>query len=231
MIKRFYKTVSIAPAENAFAILLDGRPVKTTKGAPLHVPTQAFAEALAKEWRAQDTEILPHTMKLTRLAIAAIDGAADHAAIAAEVAAYAKSDLLCYRAEGPDVLVIRQSRAWTPILDWLEQTHGAKLKHTTGVGYIEQPPEALAALSAHTAALAPLPLVALHTLTAITGSLALGLAVLSRHLTATEAFALSRIDETFQAEKWGTDAEAEQRAQNLLADLNAAEQALKLSIS
>lgn len=227
--KRFYKSVTTSSAENGFAILLDGKSVKTTKGAQLLAPTHAFAEAIAEEWRAQGETILPHTMKLTRLAMTAIDSAAERAAIAAEVAAYAKSDLLCYRAEGPDALIIRQSHAWTPILDWLEKTHGAKLKPTTGIGYIEQPPEALAALSAHTAALEPLSLVALHTLTAITGSLALGLAVLARHLTAVEAFALSRVDETFQAEKWGTDAEAEQRSKALLADLKAAEQALTLA--
>lgn len=227
--KRFYKSVSTSSTENGFAILLDGKSVKTTKGAQLLAPTNAFADAIADEWRAQGEAILPHTMKLTRIAIAAIDSAADRQSIAAEVAAYAKTDLLCYRAEGPDALIIRQSHAWTPILDWLEKTHGAKLKPTTGIGYIDQPPESLARLNAHTETLEPLQLVALHTLTAVTGSLALGLAVLSRHLAATEAFALSRVDETFQAEKWGTDAEAEQRSKALLADLKAAEQALTLA--
>lgn len=226
MVKRFYKDASV---DDRSGILLDNRQMKTPKGLPFVLPTRALADAIAEEWRAQIDDIKPDTMPLTKLAYSAIDGASESAAIAEQVAAYAKSDLLCYRAEHPDELVIRQAHQWGPILDWLAETHGARLKLATGIGFVEQPPEALARLSERVGRLNPFALVALHTATSITGSLALGLALADARLTAREAFALSQLDETFQAEKWGQDAEAEARATRLLADLEAAERFMRLS--
>lgn len=226
MVKRFYKDVSVG--ENN-TILLDNRQMKTPKGAQFVLPKRELADAIAEEWRAQIDDIKPDTMPLTKLAYSAIDGASESAAIAEQVAAYAKSDLLCYRAEGPDELVIRQAHQWGPLLDWLAETHGARLKPATGIGFVEQPPEALARLSERVGQFDPFALVALHTATSITGSLALGLAIMEARLTAPEAFALSQLDETFQAEKWGQDAEAQARATRLLADLEAAERFMRLS--
>ncbi|HVP85400.1 MAG TPA: ATP12 family protein [Rhizomicrobium sp.] len=226
MVKRFYKDVS---TDENNAVLLDNRPVKTPKGAPFVLPTRELAAVIAEEWRAQEGDIKPETMPLTKLAYAAIDGATESARIAEQAVAYAKSDLLCYRAEGPDDLVIRQARQWGPILDWLAEIHGARLKTGTGIAYVEQPPEVLEKLASRAGRLTPFALVALHTATAITGSLALGLAVVEGRLTAAEAFTLSRLDEDFQAERWGRDAEAEARAAHLRADLEAAERFLRLA--
>jgi chaperone required for assembly of F1-ATPase len=226
MVKRFYKVVSVG--ENN-TILLDNRTMKTPKGAPFILPTRELADAIAEEWRAQEGDIKPETMPLTRLATSAIDGASENALIAEQVAAYAKSDLLCYRAEHPDELVIRQAHQWTPILDWLAETHGARLRLANGIGFVEQSPEALARLSERVGRSDPFGLVALHTATSITGSLALGLALAEARLTAREAFALSQLDEAFQAKKWGRDAEAEARATRLQADLEATERFMRLS--
>ncbi|HEY4125129.1 MAG TPA: ATP12 family protein [Rhizomicrobium sp.] len=229
MVKRFYKTVSVGEADNGHTLLLDGRSVKTPQRATLAVPTSALAEAIAEEWRAQGEDIKPETMPLTRLAHAAIDGAAHRALIAEEALGYARTDLVCYRAEHPDELVIRQARQWTPLLDWLHETRGARLRTASGIGFVEQPPEALALLAERLAQFDPFALVVLHTATSITGSLTLALALAEGRLNAEEAFALSQLDEAFQAEKWGTDAEAETRAAKLLADLKAAERFLRLS--
>ncbi len=212
MVKRFYKTVSVGQADGGHAILLDGKPVKTPQRATLAVPARELAEAIAEEWRAQQTDIKPETMPLTRLAHAAIDGAAHRELIAEEVLGYARSDLLCYRAEYPDDLVIRQARHWGPLLDWLHETHGARLKTATGIGHVSQPPEALARLAERVGLLDPFALVALHTATAITGSLTLGAGAAGRPPDRRrKPSPLSQLDEAFQAEKWGQDAEAEAR--------------------
>lgn len=223
--KRFYKTVSTGEDNT---VLLDKRTVKTPKGVPLVLPARPLAEAIAEEWRAQGEDIRPENMLLTRLAHVAIDGASERARIAEQVLNYAKSDLLCYRAEGPDELVIRQAHQWTPILDWLAETHGARLKLTTGIGFVDQPLDAIERLSERVGQLDIFALVALHTAATITGSLTLALALLEGRLNAGEAFALSRIDETFQAEKWGQDAEAQVRATRLLAEMEAAEKFVRL---
>jgi chaperone required for assembly of F1-ATPase len=228
--KRFYKEVTAsAAADGGWAVLLDGKPVKTPQRALLKLPNLSLAEAMAEEWRGQGETIDPRSMPLTRLAFAAIDSVAlDRARVAEQVLRFGKSDLLCYRAEAPPELVARQTVAWDPQLDWLAATHGARLSTGSGIAFIEQPSDALLALEQAVWKHDDFALAALHAAATITGSLALALAVAEAWLSAEDAFALATIDETFQAEKWGRDPEEEVRRARLLSDLSAAARLLRL---
>lgn len=211
--KRFWTSAEVAEAPGGFAVTLDGRQVKTPAKAPLVVPSRALAEAIAREWQAQDEKIDPATMPVTRGANAAIDKVrSQHAEVAALIADYGGTDLLCYRAEAPRELVARQSEHWDPLLDWAEAALGARLAVTRGVVPVAQPEAALAALSARVAAMDEWQLAALHDLVGITGSLVLGLAVAEGRLTADEAWTLAQLDEDWQAEQWGVDDEAAEHA-------------------
>lgn len=222
--KRFWTDVSVREAEGGFAVFLDARQVMTPGKLPLIVPTRAMAEAIAEEWQAQQDEIQPLTMPVTRAANSAIERVRpQQPEVAAMLAAYAETDLTCHRAETPPELVERQARAWDPLLDWAAAAHGARLTPTRGVLPVGQPPASLAALSARVAALDPFQLTALHDLVTLSGSLILGLAVAERHLDPETAWAMSRIDEEWQIEQWGRDEEADEameikRAQFLQAD-------------
>ena len=108
-------------------------------------------------------------------------------------------------------LAVRLAKGWQPALDWLAGTHGARLMLAEGVIHVEQPREALDALKAAVLNLDAFRIGALHVLTTAMGSLGLGLAVLGGRYTPGEAFELSRLDEEFQAERWGRDAEADAR--------------------
>ena len=177
------------------------------------MPSRALAEAIAREWQAQDEKIDPATMPVTRGANAAIDKVrSQHAEVAALIADYGGTDLLCYRAEAPRELVARQSEHWDPLLDWAEAALGARLAVTQGVVPVAQPEAALAALGARVAAMDEWQLAALHDLVGITGSLVLGLAVAEGRLTAAEAWTLAQLDEDWQAEQWGVDDEAAEHA-------------------
>lgn len=209
-IAKFYKAVTVAEEGEGFSVRLDGRPVKTPGWAILALPTSALAGAVADEWQGQGDTLDPATMPLTRLAYATIDHASTHRArLADEILAYGRSDLLCYRAEAPAPLVARQNDAWDPLLDWAAAALGARLMVGTGIAFVEQPKESLAALAAAIGSRDDFSLVALHGAASITGSVVLALALAEGRLTAAEAFALSRLDEIFQAETWGQDAEAE----------------------
>lgn len=211
--KRFWTSAEVAEAPGGFAVTLDGRHVKTPAKAPLVVPSRALAEAIAREWQAQDEKIDPATMPVTRGANAAIDKVrTQHAEVAALIADYGGTDLLCYRAEAPRELVARQSEHWDPLLDWAEAALGARLAVTQGVVPVAQPEAALAALGARVAAMDEWQLAALHDLVGITGSLVLGLAVAEGRLTADEAWTLAQLDEDWQAEQWGVDDEAAEHA-------------------
>lgn len=223
--KRFYKDVSVADDRS---IHLDGKPILTPAKRTLAAPTRQLAEAIAQEWRDQRGNIAPATMHLTKLANTAIDRARRDALVA-ELTNFARNDLLCYRALEPAELVRRQQAAWDPLLDWTHATYGARLATTHGVSHVAQEGEAVAGLNRSLQALDNWTLTGVHAATTITGSLVLALAILESRLSQSEAFAASRIDETFQAEKWGLDAEAEARARRLATELQAASRFMALA--
>lgn len=207
--RRFWTTASAVPVEGGFAVHLDERPVRTPLKAPLVLPTLALAEAVAAEWQAQKGKVNPETMPFTRTANSAIDKVAPQFdAVAAMLAEYGGSDLLCYRAEGPPDLVARQAEAWDPILFWALERFGADLVVTSGVIHVAQPAESLVALHRKVAGMTPFQLSAFHDLVALSGSLVLALAVAEGRVAAEEAWRLSRIDEDWQISLWGEDAEA-----------------------
>ncbi|MBV2359875.1 ATPase [Thalassococcus sp. CAU 1522] len=212
--RRFWKTASVAEAEGGHTVLLDGRPVRTPAKAPLIVPTHALAREVAAEWDAQDSLIQPLTMPYTRSANAAIDKvAAQFDEVADMLAAYGDSDLLCYRADHPEELLRRQQQAWDPVLDWADRALNARLVPRTGVIHAPQDQNALKHLRDEVHALDRFALTALHDLVTLSGSLVLALAVLRQALSADDAWQKSRIDETWQAEQWGRDDEAEEAAE------------------
>jgi chaperone required for assembly of F1-ATPase len=208
-LKRFYETVAVTKVDGGYHITLDTRPVRTPGGETVLVQNRALADALAAEWDAQKMHIEFSTMGINQLVNSAIDrGGVDRAVLADELAAYGSTDLLCYRAEGPTALMARQVAAWDPLLDWAETRYGARLRVTSGIVAIEQDATALAALQARIAAADPFQLVALRAAVGICGSLIVGLAVAEGHLDIERAWQVVNIDEDWQKEKWGEDAQA-----------------------
>ncbi len=207
--KRFYTTAAAAPLGDGFVLQLDGRAVKTPGRRPLAVPSAVVAEALAAEWGGQGERIDPSTMPVTRIVNAAIDSVADALdAVRAEVVRYAGSDLICYRAETPDALAAMQAAKWDPLVRWAREALGASLSLAAGVVYVQQPAEAIEAIARAVAAFDPLKLAAVSTITTLTGSAVLGLALAHGRLTAEEAWTAALVDEEWEMSQWGQDAEA-----------------------
>jgi chaperone required for assembly of F1-ATPase len=227
--KRFYREVTVQAVEGGWHVLLDQRSVRTPLKRQLATSHRRIAEAIAAEWRAQETEIDPGTMPVMRLTATAIDRVApERDAIVGGLLAYAETDLLCYRAPHPRALQVRQQALWQPLLDWLEGVHGIGLTVSENILPMEQPGTALAAAKAHVAGLNNELLTALQAAVAATGSLVLGLAMVHRRVGADEAFAAAVLDETYQNEQWGQDAEALERRQRIGYDLKAVEHYLAL---
>ncbi|MBL0372733.1 ATPase [Rhizobium sp. KVB221] len=222
--KRFYKDVTVSETENGYAILLDGRPIKTPGKRQLAVPTREAAEMLAREWDAQAEEINPTSMPLTRLANTAIDGIEpDMDAVFDDIVKFAGTDLVCYRADAPESLVAFQAELWDPIVYWAAEAIGARFILAQGIIHREQPREAIAAyaskLDRHRSALK---LAALHTVTTLTGSALIALAFAEGRLTAEEAWKAAHADEDWNIRLWGTDAEAEARRRARWTEMKAA---------
>lgn len=212
--KRFWKETAYEASDGGFKVLLDGRGVKTPAKASLVVPTKAMAKAVVAEWDAQEGEIDPTGMPVTRSVNAAIDKVAvQHAEVADMLAEYGGSDLLCYRATTPEELIARQAEAWDPLLDWAAETFDARLKPVAGVMFEAQDADALSKLSAKTHDFDNFELAAFHDLVGISGSLIIGFAA-TRDLHPIETlWNLSRIDEQWQEDQWGRDDEAAEEAE------------------
>lgn len=208
--KRFWTDVAVEECDGGFAIALDGKRVRTPARVELLVPTEPLAEAIAAEWRACGETVDPRAMKLTGLANAAIDRVApDPEAFAAGLANYGDSDLFCYRAEGPDALVRRQAESWDVLLDWARRRYDVDFVICSGIIHVAQPPETIRKLGHEVAILDRFRLAALSPLVTIGGSLVAGLAVLEKAIPPEAAWEAVSLDERWQLEKWGSDAEAE----------------------
>ena len=229
--KRFWENTSVVDEAGHYAIRLDGRPMRLPSGPILQLESSALAAAIADEWQAAGSDFTLDDVPLTRLAgTAQARVAADPAASVAALSRYAEGDLLCYRAESPEALVLRQARLWQPWLDHARARYGAHLRVTQGVIPITQPPEAVSALRAALAAHPAFALAGLGILVPATGSLVLGLAVAEGALGAEAAFELACLDELFQAEHWGEEAEAAKQRSATKQDIVLAERFIRLSV-
>jgi chaperone required for assembly of F1-ATPase len=221
--KRVWTEARAVRSPDGWGVTLDGKPLRLPSGPSFLVPQMALAEAVAAEWQTAGLETgeMDYTdVPLTRLAgTAQLRIVPDPAPTAAAIAAYGESDLLCYRASTPPALVLRQEIAWQPWLDWSRVVLGAALTVTTGIIHVRQHPAALAALRRAVAAESGWVLGGLGIAVPALGSLVLGLALSRGDLTPEEAHDLSRVDEQFQIEQWGTDDEAERRRMNVAQDL------------
>jgi chaperone required for assembly of F1-ATPase len=231
-IKRFYKTVEAREAEGgAYALFLDGRAARTPGRNRLAARSLPLMERVAEEWERQRETIEPADMPLTRLLNSAIDGVARTLVeTRAEILKYAASDLLCYRAEKPETLAERQRVAFDPVLDWAAEELSARFRLGAGVMHVEQPRDAIEAIRAAIEAFGdPVALAGLSAMTALSGSALLAIAVARGRLSPDEAWRAAHIDEDFEIEKWGFDAEAAARREARWREFEAAATAARAS--
>lgn len=222
--RRFWKETKSVTRDGLHHLEFDGRPAFTPARKPLAFADAALAEALRAEWDGVGEFVDPAQMPLTRMVNSALDGVANEMdAVAAEIAKYAGSDCLCYRADGPERLSALQTAQWDPLLEWARERWGARFNLSAGVMFVDQPGETIDAIRRCVAQVkSPMHLAALHVMTTLTGSVLLALAVQQGRLSAEEAWALAHLDEDFQMEVWGQDEEALARRAARWRDMQAA---------
>jgi len=217
--KRFWKEASARVEDGGFAIYLDERPLKTPTKSSLIVPNRTLADAVVQEWMAQKDTLDPASMPMTRRANAAIDKVTpQRAEVATMLAGYAETDLLCYRATHPSELISRQGIAWDPILDWAASELKARLTTTSGVIHVSQDGGAVRKIAAYIHAMDAFLLTGFHDLVAVSGSVVIALAAVYRAYPDEDLWNRSRVDEIWQSDKWGADAQAEAQAESAKCD-------------
>jgi chaperone required for assembly of F1-ATPase len=220
---RFYEQVSVIAANGGYGVALDGKLIKTPKGEDFILPNRELAARIAAEWDAQKPVVDAGSMPLTVLTTTAIDKVrGNEEKIANKIASYAGTDLLCYRSYDPKSLAQRQRDSWDPLLDWLAHEFGARLVIVEGVNYTPQPKLAIDRILQELRQHDEFGLAAIYSATKLTGSAVLALALAHNRLSAVETWELAKVDENWQAENWGKDAEASKNSKNDLRDIRAA---------
>lgn len=226
--KRFYEEVGVEECRPGFKILLDGRPIKTPQKHILKAPTQKLAKALMAEWDGQKKMIDPSVMPLTKMLNTAIDRIpAQRDGVIDELVSYAGSDMVCYRACEPESLVARQNEQWNPLLDWLGEEFGITLTQGEGVIHIAQSKEDLEKIRQYLASKSEFFLSGFHSLTTLSGSFTVAMACAHDRITPQEAWAAAHLDADWQAQRWGTDEEAQSARANAYIEFKAADLLLK----
>lgn len=207
--KRFYEAAAVSAAGEDFRVLLDGREVKTPARSTLALPSERLAQAIAAEWDSQGEKIDPRSMPFTGLANAAIDRVApDAKAFARSLAAFGETDLLCYRAEAPAALAARQAEVWDPLLGWARRRFDVDFEIVSGIMHRPQPGMTLRQLSHPVECRSAFELAGLSPLVTISGSLVIALALAEEAVDVDAAWTAASLDEAWQLEQWGEDAEA-----------------------
>jgi chaperone required for assembly of F1-ATPase len=221
--KRFYKAAEAGTAPGGHVVRLDGKVLKTPLRHPLILASAALAAAIAEEWAAQGDEVVPSSMPLTQLANTMADkgGGADRVEMERTVAGYGASDLVCYFAAHPRDLVARQEKHWRPLVEWLARAHGIALETVQGIQYRQQSPDSLKKIEKIISALDAAGFTVLQAAAGMAGSFVIGLALAQSHIGAEEAWRAALVDEIYQLEKWGEDALARKRLDNLRAEMGA----------
>jgi len=227
--KRFYKEARAAERDGAFVLELDGKPARTPARNLLAVPKRELGDLLAAEWNATGEIIDPGRMPLTRLVNVTIDRVAGEGdVVAADIANYAGSDLVCYRADEPEGLAAAQAAAWDPVLDWARDALGARFALSQGIRHVEQPEASLAAVRAEIdKAERPFGLAALATATALTGSALIALMLAQGAMTPDQAWSAAHVDEDWNIRQWREDADAMRRRAARRAEFIAAAKVLE----
>ncbi len=229
--KRFYKKASVEQREQHFTVLLDGKAIKTPAKSLCLMPTKKMAMAVANEWNDQGDKIIPQSMPITKLMNTAIDRVESRREeLIDELVRYAGSDQICYRAEHPAELVALQNKVWEPLLKWINEILAINLKISNGIIFVEQEQKSLEKIRGMMEELDSFMLTALHGMITITGSVTIGYALYSDHLSIDEAWNAGHLDENFQVLQWGSDEEAEERRINLKMELQNSYNFLQLSI-
>jgi len=148
--------------------------------------------------------------------------APERALVLDELLPYAETDTLCYRTDPDEALWVRQSAVWEPLLCGVEARLGVTFTRVSGIIHRPQPAATLERLAAELAAADAFSLAALKTLAALACSLIIALEALREGADIDGLWAAAHVEEDWQAELWGKDAEAEERAAKRAASFAAA---------
>lgn len=219
--KKFYKAAEAGTAPGGYVVRLDGKPFRTPLKNLVLLESKPLAEAVAEEWARQGDNVQPLSMPMTLLANTMTDKTKGEGRqeVSDRLLEYGSSDLVCYFATHPAELVKRHQEHWQPLVLWMEEAYGITFKIVSGIQYHHQPQESLDKLETLLESLSPADFTVVQAAAATAGSLVIALALLQGRLLPENAYQASCVDEIYQLEMWGEDAEAQKRLEMIHSEL------------
>ncbi|TCD65620.1 ATP synthase complex assembly protein atp12 [Steccherinum ochraceum] len=207
-LKRFWKTVSIEPRDEALAVTLDKRPLKTPSGNQLVFPKSRVVAAtlVASEWENQETLLKQHSLPLTSLASRAIDSFGDEttrAEVRAQLLKYLETDTVCFHSDDPPGVVKLQQEHWDPILKWARETFEVEINTTDALFLVPHSPATIRKFDEVLATFDPWQMAAMERAVYASKSFLIGLALVMRHITVEQASQAAHVEVNSQIERWG----------------------------
>ncbi|XP_043945599.1 ATP synthase mitochondrial F1 complex assembly factor 2 [Protopterus annectens] len=205
--KKFYEGVSISQCEGgAFEINLDRRKLRTPQGRLFTVPNEAMAIAVSTEWDSQQDTIKFYTMHLTTLCNTALDNPTNRnkEQLIRAALKFLDTDTICYRVEEPPKLVELQRNEWDPVIDWAEKRYQVEIGSSSSLMGPKIPVETKNTFHQHLDSYSLWALIGLEFVITQLKSLILALGLIDRHLTVEKAVLLSRLEEEYQIQRWGS---------------------------
>ena len=220
--KKFWKIVQVKKKlKNSFEILLDKRILKTPMQKDLIFSNYKIAKETALEWDIDEKEINTENMVFYGLISTAIDKISnDKVSYIENVLGFINTDLICYRADGPNELVDLQNNSWNPIISFIKKYIDVELKFFIGVMPSKQSLDIFNRLKTLINSFSDIEISALHRMTNLTGSIFISICILKGDVLKNEAFELSFLDELYQAKNWGIEEESLDKRDKIAKELN-----------
>jgi len=203
--KRFYNEVNVTRDNGIFEITLDGRKVKTPKGAVLQMESYPLALSVATEWRSQKEFIRLNHMHLTALSFTSQDNPLHmtRESLAKGIIDYLDTDTVCYRsAEIPDLMELENNR-WNPVIEWFMNEYNVSIGITDNLIDTPVTNETKQVIQKHLESFKLPSLFGMQFMTENLKSVILSNALVGQKVSVEEAVSLSRLETEYQVSKWG----------------------------
>ena len=203
-----------------YLLNINNKSLKTPDGNIIELPSMKLAKILLKDYessfKSKPLNIV-RPIKITNTAIDKIKP--NNIFYINEITDNLNNDMICYFANSPVELVDLQNKDWLPLINYMKSSYNIELIYTSKLFSINQKPDSLLKLKNILNEINIFKLSAIYTLSQITKSIIISLALVNNKISAKKAFENSNLEELYQISKWGKDEEAFDRLNAIKVDI------------
>ena len=203
-----------------YLLNINNKSLKTPDGNIIELPSMKLAKILLKDYESSFKSKPLNIVRPIKITNTAIDKIKPNNILYInEITDNLNNDMICYFANSPLELVDLQNKEWLPLINYMESSYNIELIYTSKLFSINQKPDSLLKLKNILNEINIFKLSAIYTLSQITKSIIISLALVNNKISAKKAFENSNLEELYQISKWGKDEEAFDRLNTIKVDI------------